>query len=79
MKKIVFSFLLMMAANNLFAQTVKFGITGGLNESIFSLQNNTNNDNSPLTGFHAGVFSDLDFGKLSIMPSLYYTVKGENK
>jgi len=76
MKKIILSLFFIAAMSPAFAQTVKYGISGGLNESILSLQNPAGN-NSRLTGFHAGVFSDIDFGKLSIEPGLFYTTKGE--
>jgi hypothetical protein len=77
MKKIFLSILLIAVISPVFAQNVKYGISGGLNESILSLQNPAGNSNSRLTGFHAGVFSDIDFGKLSIEPGLFYTTKGE--
>jgi len=79
MKKIFLSILLIAAISPVFAQTVKFGISGGLNESILSIQNNpSNNNSSRLAGFNAGIFSDIDFGKISIEPGLFYTTKGKN-
>jgi hypothetical protein len=77
MKKIFLLILLIVAIRPAFAQSVKFGISGGLNESILSLQNNTDNKNSRLAGFNAGIFSDINFGKFSVEPGLYYTTKGE--
>jgi hypothetical protein len=78
MKKVILALLLIAGISPAFAQSVKFGVSGGLNESILSLQNTTNNDNSRLAGFHAGIFSDIDFGKVSIEPGLFYTTKGQN-
>jgi hypothetical protein len=77
MKKFFLSILLIAAMSPAFAQSVKFGISGGLNESILSLQSTTNNDNSRLTGFQAGIFSDIDFGCISLSPGLFYTTKGQ--
>jgi len=78
MKKIILSLILIIAISPAFAQTVKFGISGGLNESSFSATNETGVSNSFLSGFHAGVFSDINFGKLSIEPGLFYTTKGNS-
>ncbi|WP_179414899.1 porin family protein [Mucilaginibacter sp. E4BP6] len=78
MKKVILTLLLIAGISPAFAQSVKFGVSGGLNESILSLQNTINNDNSRLAGFHAGIFSDIDFGKVSIEPGLFYTTKGQN-
>jgi len=78
MKKAILALLLIAGISPAFAQSVKFGVSGGLNESILSLQNNTDNNNSRLAGFHAGIFSDIDFGKISIEPGLFYTTKGQN-
>jgi hypothetical protein len=78
MKKVILALLLIAVISPAFAQSVKFGISGGLNESILNLPNNTDNNNSRLAGFHAGIFSDIDFGKISLAPGLYYTTKGEN-
>lgn len=77
MKKIILSLLLIAVISPAFAQTVKFGISGGLNESSLGSSYVTGDNNSSLAGFHAGVFSDIDFGKLSIEPGLFYTTKGK--
>lgn len=77
MKKIILSLLFIVAISPAFAQTVKYGISGGLNESSLGLSSTPADDNSRLAGFHAGIFSDIDFGKLSIEPGLFYTTKGQ--
>jgi hypothetical protein len=77
MKKIFFSLFFIAAISPAFAQTVKYGISGGLNESILDYQNQTGDKNARLAGFHAGIFSDIDFGKVSIEPGLFYTTKGQ--
>ncbi|WP_158991584.1 porin family protein [Mucilaginibacter sp. L196] len=77
MKKIFLSLFLIAAISPAFAQTVKYGISGGLNESILSSKSVTGEDDVRLTGFHAGIFGDIDFGKVSIEPGLFYTTKGQ--
>jgi len=77
MKKIFFSLFLIAIISPAFAQTVKYGISGGLNESILSSKSLAGTDDVRLTGFHAGIFSDIDFGKISIEPGLFYTTKGQ--
>jgi len=77
MKKIIFSLLFITVISPVFAQTVKLGISGGLNESILSAKSITGEDDARLAGFHAGIFSDIDFGKVSIAPGLFYTTKGQ--
>ena len=77
MKKIIFSLLFIAVISPVFAQTVKFGISGGLNESIVDYQPQYGNANARLAGFNAGIFSNIDFGHISIEPGLFYATKGQ--
>ena len=77
MKKILFSFLFIIVISPVFAQTVKFGISGGLNESSLDSKDQSGDKYARLAGFNAGIFSDIDFGKVSIEPGLFYTTKGQ--
>jgi len=77
MKKIIFSLLFIAVISPVFAQTVKFGISGGLNESVVDYQPQYGNANARLAGFNAGIFSNIDFGHISIEPGLFYTTKGQ--
>jgi len=60
------------------AQSFKFGISGGLNESAVHASPSTNTDFSTLTGFNAGAFADYNWRHLTIESGLYYTTKGYN-
>lgn len=58
----------------LFAQSVKFGIKAGLNESTAQSENGTSV--SDIAGFNAAIFADIQWSKISIEPGLSYTSKG---
>jgi hypothetical protein len=77
MKKIFLLIILAAAMQPLFAQSVKFGIKAGLNESTADL-GKIQSTVSSLSGFNAGVFADVEFGKLTIEPAIFYTTKGYN-
>ena len=77
MKKLTLLALFLAITQSLFAQSVNFGIKGGLNESYVDRgQLIVGNKGYFRPGFHAGAFVDFGFNKWSIQPSLLYTVKG---
>lgn len=59
------------------AQSVKFGVKAGLNESTADF-GKTSTDISNLSGLNAGAFAEFEFGKISLQPALCYTQKGYN-
>lgn len=76
-KKLTLSIFLLSVTQLLCAQSVKFGIKGGLNRSFIdggTLPPGV--EGIPRYGFHVGVFKEYEFNKWSIMPSLLYSVKG---
>jgi len=80
MKKIILLIFLSVAIKPLFAQTVKFGIKAGLNESTIDIGSSQDNANKTTSraGFNAGAFAEFQFNSLSIEPGLFYTIKGAN-
>jgi len=75
MKRSLLALLFIVVISPAFAQTVKYGINGGLNEATI-LTGETPYSDSRVAGFSAGVFSDISFGNVSIQPGLYYITKG---
>ncbi|MGZ3754604.1 MAG: outer membrane beta-barrel protein [Mucilaginibacter sp.] len=86
MKKTLFLSILTSLTSYTFAQSVKFGVSVGLNESTFHESNNTvttGNSSSKefttnLTGFHIGAFLEFAMKQFAIQPGLMYTTKGSN-
>jgi len=78
MKKIFLLFLLFAATHSLFAQSVKFGLSAGLNESTNSTYQGSPTVISGYKGFNAGVFAEFDQKKFSFEPGLFFSVKGYN-
>src|ERR1035437_3853808 len=86
MKKILLLFVSFFLINLTFAQTGKFSIIAGLNESTASqIPDNFIKEiavhgqtfpNSKLNGFHVGAFAEFSLGKISIQPGLLYSTKG---
>ena len=75
MKKYLLVLILTTATATVFAQTVKFGIKGGLN---FSNQAGDSYYSSLYTtGFNAGIFADFGLNNFSIRPGISITTKGE--
>jgi hypothetical protein len=80
MKKIILFLLFIAVISPAFAQYVKFGVSGGLNESTIVPNDEPAGSStiaSRIAGFHAGVFTDISFGSVSIQPGLFYTTKGD--
>jgi len=75
MKKIFLLIMLSAATQQLFAQSLIFGIKAGLNESRADFGQSTSTT-SDLAGFNAGVFADIRLNKFSVEPGLFYTTKG---
>lgn len=57
------------------AQSVKFGIKAGLNESTADL-GESGTTTSNIAGFNVGAFADIEFHRLSIQPGIFYATKG---
>ena len=77
MKKIFFLLLCTTSVHSLLAQSLNFGIKGGLNESTATLTGSATRF-SNLAGFNAGVFADVNIKQLTIEPGIFYTNKGYN-
>ncbi len=77
MKKIFFLLVFGISMNSLFAQSVNFGVKGGLNESTATLTGSATRF-SNLAGFNAGLFADVNIKQLTIEPGIFYTNKGYN-
>jgi len=75
MKKVFFLIFLSAAMQQLFAQSVKFGIKAGLNESTVDLGQSTSTT-STIAGINAGVFADIEFNRFSIQPGICYSTNG---
>ncbi len=62
-----------------YAQSVNFGIKGGLNLSNQVLTDNSLSVNSAslLPGYHIGIIADVGFKNLSVQPGVLFTTKGE--
>src|ERR1700749_3686779 len=76
MKKILL-IITLLVPTALFAQSVKFGVSAGLNEATASV-GETQTSIKWLAGFNAGAFAEVDFGKLSLRPGVFYSQKGYN-
>jgi hypothetical protein len=77
MRKIILMLFVSALSLPAFAQSVKFGVKTGLNESTPDVDK-TSSDFSNLSGLNAGAFAEFEFGKLSLQPGLYFTQKGFN-
>lgn len=85
MKKLLL-LLCLFSANQLFGQNVKWGVKAGVNWSEISQANGSqttptgtltiNTTTNKIPGYHVGVFSNIEFEKISINPALIYTTKG---
>jgi hypothetical protein len=77
MRKIILMLFVSALSLPVLAQSVKFGVKAGLNESTADV-GKTSSDISNLSGLNAGAFADFEVGKLSLQPGLYFTQKGFN-
>lgn len=77
MKKLLLLLLLsIFAVNYSFAQTVRFGVQAGLNESKLLYASPYAPPSLYLTGFHVGGFADFSLGAFSVEPGAMFTTKG---
>ncbi|MBL4678839.1 MAG: PorT family protein [Mucilaginibacter sp.] len=77
MKKSILFLFLLVASQFVIAQSVQFGIKGGLNLATAdrgTLPSGTETKN--LARFDAGVFANIGFANWSIEPGLFYSQKG---
>jgi hypothetical protein len=77
MKKIFLMLFVLALSLPVFAQSVKFGVKAGLNESTADV-GKTSSNISNLSGLNAGAFAEFEFGKIFLQPGLYFTQKGYN-
>jgi hypothetical protein len=85
-KKTLFLSILSTLTSLTFAQSVKFGVSAGLNESTFHESNSSvitgtsssKEFTSNVTGFHIGAFLEFTMKQFAIQPGLMYTTKGSN-
>lgn len=74
MKKIILSIVLCTAFGFSNAQSIRFGVKGGLNVSNFT---GYQEDVKSLTGFHIGGFTELKVGKkFAIQPEFLFSTQG---
>lgn len=73
MKKIKYSVLFLFTAFLCQAQSVKFGVKGGINYSDPSV---VNSKADAKLGYHIGGVSEIKFAKFAIQPELTYSVLG---
>ncbi|MBP9792461.1 MAG: PorT family protein [Flavobacterium sp.] len=73
MRKITYTILFLFTAFLCQAQSVKFGVKGGLNYSDPSIVNTKANAK---IGYHVGGLSEIKFSKFAIQPELMYSVLG---
>ncbi|MDP9077878.1 MAG: PorT family protein [Bacteroidota bacterium] len=82
MKKIFLLAGLLIAFSGAFAQTITYGIKGGLNLTQVPVQSTTfgvsSSSDKYLAGFHIGGLVDIGFESFSIQPGIFYTTKGGN-
>jgi hypothetical protein len=77
MKKAILLVSLLAAMQTLSAQSIKLGIKGGLNLATVNRgQLEAGNETNSMAAFNGGLFANIGFGKWSIEPGLFYSVKG---
>ncbi|MES2265677.1 MAG: porin family protein [Bacteroidota bacterium] len=77
MKKAILLVSLMAATYTLSAQSVKFGIRGGLNLATADRGNlPEGNETQNLTAFNGGLFANIGLGNWAVEPGLFYSRKG---
>ena len=78
MKNLTLLIFLLFTTQLLFAQSVNFGIKGGLNEArIYGGLQSSTTKGYFRPGFHAGLFAEFELNsKWSVEPGLYFTIKG---
>ena len=77
MKKLILTLFLATASDFTFAQTINFGVKGGLNLSNQSLSGtNYPLNGKNLVGFHVGGILDIGFQDISIQPGILFSTKG---
>lgn len=79
MKKAILLLSLMAATYTLSAQSVKFGIRGGLNLATVDRGMTLSGDGNytkSIAAFNGGLFANIGFGNWAVEPGLFYTGKG---
>jgi hypothetical protein len=75
MKRISLLALLISAGLTMNAQTVNFGLKGGLN--LATIDNNENNNINSRLGFHGGLFANIPVSsQIAVQPEAVYSVQG---
>lgn len=75
MRKTFLIIILLAALTPAFAQSVKLGISAGVNESKATV-GETQSSINWLGGLNAGVFAEVEFGNLSLRPGVFFSQKG---
>jgi hypothetical protein len=78
-KNLTLSVGLLLSILSASAQSIQFGVKGGLNTSSFARSGNADYNSTgsnTLVGFQGGLFANLNLGNLSIQPAIIYTGKG---
>jgi hypothetical protein len=75
MKRISLLALLISAGLTMNAQTINFGLKGGLN--LATIDNNENNNINNRLGFHGGLFANIPVSsQIAVQPEAVYSVQG---
>jgi hypothetical protein len=79
MKKLLLTTILGAAATITFAQSVNFGVKGGLNisDQTGGMTDKFNLKHQSTPGFNAGIIMDVNFHNFTLQPGISYTTKGE--
>jgi hypothetical protein len=77
MKKLAILFLLAVSGTLSYAQTIDFGLKGGLNLTEENHGSTYAYNQNFLAGFNAGGIIDISFKNFEIQPGLFFTTKGE--
>ena len=80
-KKLLIAITFIFSLSGLYAQTVTYGVTAGLNLTKLPAYANTDANgasvtNNYLAGFHAGGLVDIKFNSFTIQPGVVFTTKG---
>jgi hypothetical protein len=77
MKKYILALTFSIITADAFAQTIRYGLKGGINLAKFVSDNSNYQSAKLYTGFNFGGIMDIDYGNITIQPGLMFTAKGE--
>lgn len=80
MKTLLLAFGILVSSTTTFAQSITFGVKGGLNISSPASDENIpdfNFKHQSLTGFNAGAIVDINFHHFTLRSGVFFTTKGD--